>query len=200
MRVVVVSGPKPILTPADLPGKHEGDDAHLTALIAAAQAGIDGPTGWLGRALGEQTLDVFGWWCEGPIVLPYGPAIEVEGVFAASEDGTESEIDGATYRLRNGSVVFGESAIGAPWWRLPQHRIRYRAGYDGTVTGAVPANAKAAVMLLTRELQQTGSENGGLRSFSVDGAFEEAYNSPEQVQRSRNVTVENLLAPLRVYA
>ncbi len=62
MPVVVVSPPAPLVG-LDLLKQHlrvdgSDDDALITAYAAAAQGQIDGPAGWLGRAIGPQTLEL----------------------------------------------------------------------------------------------------------------------------------------------
>lgn len=186
MRVALIKAPDPIIQPKDVPGNHDGDDARVARLIASAQAMIDGPTGSLNRALGVQTIEVTTSCL--PRRLPYRPVIEIVSFETDGEAvaGVTVEVDG---RLNlPGLMPHGVTVI------------RYRAGCDEEKTGPVPANAKAAVSLMVQDLLAGGAEHGGLRSFNVDGAFSEAYNSPDQVQRGRNATVEALLAPLRVFA
>lgn len=113
--------------------------------------------------------------------------------------------DPATYRVIGGRLVVSTEAA---WVSRPNQRIRYRAGYGKTVVengteklvNDPPANAKAAIILMTVELLAQARADGGLRSFQVDGAFSEAYNNPDIVQKARSQAVENLLAPLRVFA
>ena len=186
MRVVVIVPPVPIATPQDVPGPHAGDDAMMAGLIAAAQARIDGPTGNINRALGLQTIEI-ATPCL-PRSIPYRPVLDLVSV----------EVDGVTV---DGVSVDREGHLS--YSGLMPHGaavIRYRAGYDGSVNGPVPANAKAAIVLMVQDMLAAQAPNGGLRSFDVDGAFSEAYNSPDQVQRSRGATIEGLLAPLRVFA
>src|SRR5579875_4153338 len=62
MFVAVITPPEPLVE-LDLAKQHlrvdDGDsDDLINAYIAAAQANIDGPGGWLGRAIGLQTLEV----------------------------------------------------------------------------------------------------------------------------------------------
>jgi hypothetical protein len=62
MRVVVITPPAPLVTwpDADKHLKLDGDETdrdYVQGLIAAATGHIDGPGGWLNRALGEQTLE-----------------------------------------------------------------------------------------------------------------------------------------------
>jgi hypothetical protein len=53
---------------------HGDDDDYITGLVAAAVAWLDGPAGWLGRALGVQTLELvtdrFGDYCRDWLDLP----------------------------------------------------------------------------------------------------------------------------------
>lgn len=185
MRVVVIKAPEPIIDPKDVPGKHDGDDAQVKALIASAQATIDGPTGWLNRALGVQTIEVATdcWPCR----VPYRPAIDIVlvEVGGVAVEGVTVTRDGCL--KVSGSIPSGETVI------------QYRAGYDGVTNGLVPANAKAAVSMMVQDLMAGAAEHGGLRSVNVDGAFTESYNSPDQVQRGRTASIEGLLSSLQVY-
>ena len=62
MSATVVTPPAPIVTleeaKAHLRVDHADEDALITAVVATATAWLDGPDGWLGRALGEQMLEV----------------------------------------------------------------------------------------------------------------------------------------------
>ena len=55
-------------------------------------------------------------------------------------------------------------------------------------------------MLMTQNLLAGFAADGGLRSYEVQGAFTEQYNSPELVARARTSTVDALLQPFRVYS
>lgn len=61
MSVTVISPPKSVLTleqaKRHLRVDHEDDDEYIADLIAVAVGWLDGPTGWLGRSLGMQTLE-----------------------------------------------------------------------------------------------------------------------------------------------
>ncbi len=58
----------------------DGDEENdlIQAYIAAAQATIDGPGGWLGRALGKQTIEYRTWLPE-PERLRHHPAVPARG-------------------------------------------------------------------------------------------------------------------------
>src|SRR5690606_38610874 len=118
MTIRVIVPPAPIVTAGDIPGDHAADDAMVAAIIAAAQESIDGPTGWLGRSLGEQTLEYYGNCL--PCRLPLRPIIEVEAV----------TVDGETVALPvwrdDGTLTWPAGARGG------DVVITYRAGYNGT--------------------------------------------------------------------
>ncbi|MBB3937678.1 hypothetical protein [Aureimonas phyllosphaerae] len=184
---MVIDEPALIATPADMPGAHAANDPLMTLMIAAAQAHIDGPPGWLGRCLGVQTLEWSGCDWPWPVVLPYPPLIEVLSVHFINPAGVEQTLPVADLT----ELVDLPDVRG----RMGDVRIRYRAGYEEP-----PASAKAAVILMAMGLASTTEANGGLRAFTVDGAFSRQFNSPEVVARVRTQAVENLLQPLRVYA
>ena len=110
MRVAVITPPTPILTAAQAKAhlRVEGDaeDAYITDLIAVATAWIDGPDGWLGRALGVQVLEAVlpsdRW--RGERRLPLPPLVEIVSETPAD--------DGATIvRYRAG---YADGAVPAP--------------------------------------------------------------------------------------
>lgn len=185
MRVVVIVPPAPIATPADIPGGNTGD-ALLLLMISAAQAEIDGPTGWLGRALGPQTLELTAdeWPCE----LPYPPFLEL---VSASVDGVP---------------VAGVTVSSAGRLRLPDGApagevvLRWRAGYDGTKTPMVPANAKAAVILSTNMLRSLNRDDVFVEQEQVNGVGSTTWTVSKDVSEAIERTIGNLLAPLRVWS
>jgi hypothetical protein len=142
-RVFVVEPPEPVLTPADIAGDHAADDATVAALIAAATAEIDGPGGWLGRAIGPQTIEVRteGFFrCNG-LMLPYPPIIEVVSLIYVDENDVEQTISAVDYALA-GQRLYAKSTFTYPTIGPDYEgvRIRYRSGYDGAIgSGSPPA-------------------------------------------------------------
>lgn len=185
MRVVVVTPPEPVVS-LDEAKDHlrvEGgdDDAVITGMIAAATAHIDGPSGWLGRAIGVQTLEArIDTFDLGGTVLPYPPVISVTSVKYVDPAGVEQTLAG-------GYEVLGEQI--APVWgtawpsiRTTREavRVRYQAGYS-----TLPAPIRAAILLMVGDLHRNRGEAViGIISASV----------------AMSTTVANLLAPYRVYA
>ncbi|MDO7841083.1 head-tail connector protein [Sphingomonas immobilis] len=187
MRTFVVIPPAPVVAweEADQHLHLDGDtdqQAEVEAMIAAATGTLDGPTGWLGRALGAQTLearlDNFG--C-GSIRLPYPPMIEIVSVKYVDSAGVEQTVADGNYELLGESLV---SSYGVSW-ATPRNqreavRIRYRAGYEATL----PAQIRAAILLMVGDLYANRATAGPTQFGAVP----------------MSTTVENLLAPLRVWA
>lgn len=175
MTVVVITPPEPVVTFEEV-AKHLGDvpaedKAYVEALTAAATAWIDGPDGWLGRAIGVQLLE----YCDdapcSPIVrLPYPPIIEIVEAYSG-----EDPLPVDQYQPGAPSIGFGMAlGSGSPL------RIRYWAGYgtrdetdpDKWVNTAPPP-IKVAIMMLvaqwynTRENVITGTITSAM-PFAVD--------------------------------
>lgn len=206
MSIRVIDRPEPLLAPSDVPGDHAGDDHNVAGLIASATEEFDGPNGLLQRSIGPQTLELTvgramldG--CDaGDYRLPLPPLIAVEAVVAVSEDGVETILDPAGYVVRGIGTDDGRLRLRDAWPSSAEElRIRFRAGYDGDVTPSVPSRVKTAVLLSVQNYQAGADVTGGTRSFQVDGAFTESFNSPEQAQRTRNATISGLVAPLRIF-
>lgn len=183
MRVLVVTPPGPAVSLAQakqhLRVDSDDEDALIAALIEAATAHIDGPDGWLGRAIGSQTLEARGDVFRDAMRLPYGPVIDIVTVKHLDEDGHELTVLPADYELR-GSIL--GSAFGCRWPSVAAHgeavRIQYRAGYE-----KVPAAITAAILLMVGDLYRNPT------SVSA-GAVSKVPMS---------TTVENLLNPFRVW-
>ncbi|QRY68192.1 hypothetical protein JVX98_28305 [Ensifer sp. PDNC004] len=209
----VLSGPAPIATPADIAGKHTANDPAIIALIAAVQAEIDGPVGWLGRALGVQklefTTDRFpgrdpGAWDFSlfPKVIPSTIAITFR-----NRDGVEQTIDPSNFRLAEDRYIDFRRGFQFPATECAPDAVKiiYEAGYNGTPvanggTGDVPANAKVAVVLGVQQMKAIGAENLFLRSEEVEGVGTFQYTVSEQAGEIIRKATDRLLSGLRVYA
>lgn len=143
---------------------------------------IDGPKGWLDRAIFSQTLelrqDVF----DSPTELPYGPPTSITSVKYLDENGTEQTLASNQYVLTNAGKL--ELAYNVSWPNIRGDvegvRIRYVVGY-----ATLPPAILAAILLMVgdlyafRETAQVGSIAGKIPM------------SP---------AVENLLAPYRIWS
>lgn len=132
------------------------DDTYLQALIDVATANIDGPEGWLGRAIRQQELelttnrfpDATDVGRPGPVKLPMPTLISVDAVTYTATDGTTATI-----------TDFREFGVGAPYggYILPalssswpsvlgdagSVRIAFTAGYE-----TIPKSIKHAILLM----------------------------------------------------
>lgn len=209
MTVRVLIPPDPIVTPDEVPGG--ADSAMVQAMIQAVTETIDGPNGWLGRALGEQTLELSGCSfsdmadCHGGILLPYPPLIEVETVTYLDSNGDEQDVDTDAWRVANGKLWL---ASGSTWPAIGTYpdavRIRYRAGYDGVDqdsggTGDVPVAATQAIILSVQHMMTVGSENLFLSSDEVAGIGKRQYIVSDAASALIKKTSDLLLAGLRIY-
>jgi hypothetical protein len=207
MAIRVIVPPAPLLTPTDIVGAHAADDARITLLIAAAQREIDGPDGWLGRALGPQTLEAsavgFEWqaWR-----LPCPPVIEVlsiqyrdaaDNLLTVPEDIWEVRDDGVWLKAgrRWPRGRFCEGAV----------RVRYRAGYDGVAvddggTGPIPAEVKVALQLTVQYAMSIGIENLFVRSEEVEGVGTTTYTVSSAAGDLIRGAADRYLSRLRIYS
>lgn len=198
MTVRVISGPAPIVTPADVPGSHAADDAQITAYIAAVQAGIDGPTGWLGRSLGEQVLEITrAGFCRG-IPLPYAPVLSMESVKYRDPNGVEHTVTDTNYRATVDTLIFGAGyAFPATECAPDAVTISYKAGYAAS---DVPASAKQAVIIGVQHLKALASDQSlFLRSEDVEGIGSFTYTVSEAAGLVIKEATESLLRSLRTY-
>lgn len=203
----VVSPPEPIVAPADIAGSHGANDAKVMAAIAAVTEEIDGPTGWLGRALGPQTLELRLDCFDGrEIDLPCPPVIgDVVVKFLDADLVEQTFADAGFELLARGALRLKNSAS---WPATGRHeeavRIQYRAGYDGEDiadggTGAVPTRVKQAIIVMVQDLLATKAENLFLRSEEVEGIGTRQFTVSEQAGAIIRRTADRLLQGLRVY-
>lgn len=195
----VISGPAPIATSADIPGDHDEADPAVTRMIAAAQRTIDGPSGWLGRALGKQTLEMWleGFPCDGSVLL-CGPVIGPISVKYLDREEVEQTVDSAMYRNAGNDLLFKQGFRAPSTACAPDAvRIRYEAGYE---SADVPPEAKEAVILMALYAKAIGVENLHLRSEDVEGVGTFQYTVSDQAGAVINKSVASLLSGLRVFA
>ncbi|WP_103728924.1 head-tail connector protein [Novosphingobium sp. HII-3] len=190
MRPIVVTPPEPVVTleeaKAHLRVRHSAEDDLILSYIDAATGTIDGPDGWLGRALGRQTLEIrypafgtCGW-----IALPYPPAVEVESIQYVDAAGEAATLDPDQYELSGAMIrpVWPHSFPAAAWRGAAGEtvRIRWTAGYD-----TLPAPIRAAILLMVGDLY-------AFRETAVVGAT--------SADVPMSLTVQRLLSPFRVFS
>lgn len=144
VKVVVPPAVEPLLV-ADIHEQANADpdvdDAgYVTMLIEDARQALDGPTGWLGRCLITQTLELTLDQFPGrKIELLYPPLQEVLSVKYTDAAGVEQTIDAADYKLVNASDNSNPYIVPAYGKNWPATRceeaavrVRYKAGYGDT--------------------------------------------------------------------
>jgi uncharacterized phiE125 gp8 family phage protein len=167
------------------------DDALIETYVRAAIDSLDGPGGWLGRALMPQTLELrLDTFPAGGVRLPCPPLIAVTGVAYLDGSDVLQTLSASTYQVLGAG---GERparialAPGAAWPATSQAaeavRITYQAGHLDTASppeGRLPYAIKAALLLMIGDLY-------AVRESVVVGA-----------PVARSPTVEALLHPKRV--
>lgn len=203
----VTNPSQPIVTPGEVPGSHLMNDPAIAAMIAAVTAEIDGPDGWLGRALGLQTLELrLECWPTGMHRLPCPPVVGVSSVKYFDADDAERPVDGAFYAATGGYLYF------KPAWSRPALGcvpypviISYQAGYNGTSisaggTGSLPAQVKQAIILSVQNLRSMSKEDLFLKAEEVEGIGRTEYVVSEQANKLIRSATDSLLSGLRVYS
>lgn len=199
MRVRVVTPPAAVISldkaKAHLKVESDDDNDLITGYVEAAISHLDGPDGWLGRALGLQTLEAI---CDdfrgdgcGVIRLPLPPLAEIDSVKYTDADGVEQTVDVSDYVVVEAHSV--RPAYGAAW-PTPRNfaesvRIRYQAGYPlGDGDGApsvIPGPIRAALLLMIGDLYAN-------RRTTLDGQ--------PTAEIKMSTTVEALLTPFRIWS
>lgn len=203
-RTVVITPPLPVLRAEDvkaaIPALAGVADALLDGLIATATEEIDGPTGWLGRAIGRQTLELrcsafpsAGAWLR----LPYPPFVSVSEIAFTAPGGADGVVAADVYRVRDGMIGL---APGKSWPAVACEpgsvRIRFLAGY---ANDALPAAVKSALSLRVSELNHVAAADPALKKEVVEGVGSLEWDRTiERPAISR--AVEALLSRLRDYS
>jgi uncharacterized phiE125 gp8 family phage protein len=184
MGVVVVTPPVHDLdldlVKAHLRVDHDDDDALIGAYVDAAVSAIDGPRGWLNRAVWPQTLRFTADTLCRPFRLPHGPVIAVDEIEYVASDGT------ATAWADDDWMVTADDRIvlkhGAVWPSLRGDAdgvsVTYQAGFAD-----VPKAIQSALLLMVGDLWMN-------RETAVVGTV--------SAEIKMSATVSELLAPYRI--
>ncbi|WIW88966.1 head-tail connector protein [Sphingobium sp. V4] len=197
MRVTVVIPPQPVVTWAEAKEhlRLDSDDEKVIveAMIAAATEHLDGPSGYLGRALGLQTLEMFlPSFGVMSIAFPVLPAVDVVSVEYVDGNGETAILEAEDFEL-SGSLLrptWPRSWPSAQWHGCDGEpvRIRYRAGYAvnpdaDPVVSNIPAPIRAAILLMVGDLYRNRATVAVSNTYAVP----------------MSTTVAALLQPYRVY-
>ncbi|WP_404711490.1 head-tail connector protein [Sphingomonas sp. MMS24-J13] len=203
MRAVVITPPGPVVTYEQAVarlklGGGDGERADVDGMIAAATGIIDGPDGYLGRAIGVQTIEArFDHFCHqdqlrcGEIILPFPPLIELVSVSYIDGSGAVQTVDPSAYEMLGQTLVpaFG-TAWPTPRWQRESVRVRYRAGYPAT--NADPPVSTVPPAIITAILLMVGDLYRFRETVMAGSAKTEAI--------PMSTKVETLLGPFRVFA
>lgn len=199
MAVILIDPPSSVVSMEEakkhLHVDHDDDDELIQGFIDAATAWLDTPAGWLGRALGVQTLELIAsGFCTLPdsnsISLPYLPVLEIVSVTYIDIQGAKQQISADAYELEIGGL---RPVFGSDWPAVRSQsdavRIRYKSGYakpdpanSGTWVNDIPRPIKIAILMLVAQWY----------------AVREPINIGNIVN-DLPFTVEALLQPFRVY-
>lgn len=151
MQVSVVDAPDPLIAWPDIKGHlradSDDDQTLVEGYIAAATSWLDAPNGWLGRAIGQQTLKVtlpdFGTLDCAP--LPFGPVTGSVTIVYFDGAGQEQTLAPTGYQVVGGDSI--APAAGNSWPTAADRpdaiSITYGVGYE-----QVPPAILQAIMLL----------------------------------------------------
>lgn len=210
--LTVIAPAEAIMTPSQVSADFADGNAAIVGMIAAAVEELDGPGGWLGRAIGPQTLELTArcfaeiTLADGTIRLPCPPVSAITHVKYIDSDGVLQTFSAANYVLAGRILAL---VPGASWPSGGDYvnaaQIRYVAGYNGTPvtdsggTGDVPERIKAVVRDLV--LAQYASDNADplLKADKVEGVGEQQFFGSNTVQRLVDETAGRKLAGLRVW-
>jgi uncharacterized phiE125 gp8 family phage protein len=153
MRTIVITPPQPVVSWADIDqhlalGGDTSRQSYVEGLAAAATAMIDGPRGWLGRAIGEQVLEArFNSFACTDLMLPYPEIQTILSVKYIDPDGIEQTMDPADFEVA-GRVLFPKWGTAWPATRGTHEavKVRYQAGYLD-----VPEPIKRAILTMTAD-------------------------------------------------
>lgn len=198
MQVLVVEPPESAVTLAEAKAQsrvlHSAEDALITLYVDAATKHLDGPDGWLGRAIMPQTLELRAPLPCHAIRLPLPPLISLASVTYLDRDEVEqtAELDDFYLCGAEGNILTPTGDT--PAWaggstRANALTVQYQAGYVADpeadpLVADVPEPIKAAILLMAADLYRHRE------TFTTASAVSSVPMS---------LTVERLLAPYRVF-
>jgi uncharacterized phiE125 gp8 family phage protein len=156
------------------------EDLLLESYIEAVIGHLDGPDGWLGRALVQRTythrVDHFDF---DAVRLPYPPVILIASVKYRDATGVDHTVDPDTYELDGREFRFLTNAVRpTSYYSARPAVIAYRAGYE-----VLPAPIRIAVLMMVADLYRNRESTAAVTMSKVP----------------MSASVENLLFPFRVF-
>lgn len=177
-----------------------GDDALITALIAAAVGALDGWSGILGRALMTQTWrQDFSCFSE-RLDLPLAPVASVTSVGYYDGDNTLQSVDASDWALLadgRGSYVrrLPTGTWPSVYDRPDPVRVTFVAGYGNW--SDLPAPIRQAVILMTAKLYALAKADPILQVEVVEGVGRQEWRGGEALAGVIDGAAAALVAPYR---
>jgi phage conserved hypothetical protein, phiE125 gp8 family len=180
VRVAVVTAPDPVVTldqaKAHLRVDHAEDDELIEGLVAAATQWIDAPAGWLGRAIGRQTLEVtVDGLCDAGVALPFPPISAVESVTYLDAAGEEAILADTAWRIGGTSLrplLLPARGVSFPAVATGGDSVTVRI-VCGWPTDEVPRPIRQAILLMVggwyEDREATSREGRSAVPFGVEG-------------------------------
>ncbi|ETR75910.1 hypothetical protein X566_20115 [Afipia sp. P52-10] len=176
-------------------------DAVVAAYIRAATMQIDAWSGFLGRALIEQTWTLYLPCFARHLPLPIPPARSIESIKYVDPEGVEQTLDPERYTLLPGAPETVIAAYGQSW---PAHRLQpdavriaFVCGY-GPDGSAVPENIRMAICLQVSALRSLSERNLFLSEDTVEGIGTQRFVVSAAAGNALSSAAQALLEPYRV--
>ncbi len=206
MHFAVVTPPAAIVTLAEAKGflgiSGTGDDAVLMMLIEAAQAQIEPPNGFTGRAFGIQVIEATFERCEWAdcgLRLWYPPFISIVSVTYLDAAGDEQTLPADCYKTSDWGAFTIIAPVSSGSWPTDATgtiRVRYQAGYAGTDPQLKPA--KMAIILGVQETRSL-ARDVLLKREVTDGVGATEWHVPDTATSLMKTAAERLLQGYKVY-
>lgn len=219
--VTVITPPDPVLDVETVRSRlglsvNDGDGADLAAYIATATAVLDAPDGWLGRAIGQQTLE----WALPSLTnpntfdsiynfqhfhnsytyregfdLPFPPITTISSITYLDQNGVMQTIDPSLYSVAERRL---RPIYGTLW---PSGRIydgsvkiRYVAGYE---TAKIPQPIIQAIVLMVGKMKSMLAPDMLVKTETVAGVGSTTWSAADLPMYDQ--AINNLLSPYRVF-
>lgn len=142
------------------------DDPDIIDMVAAATGEIEGPNGWLGRAIMPQTLAVVLDRLEA-VRLPMPPTLEVLSVEILDDAGDATLMDEAAWRLVPDAPHMRLEPAPLATWPASRAIVTFRAGYEtpeGEPVNKELATIRSWVRMRLTDLYANGGTTSNLRT------------------------------------
>lgn len=127
--------------------EHVDDDDLITLYAQGVTSWLDGPAGWMGHALGPQTLsaELCAPASRREIPLPFPPVTSIEEITWVDASGETQTVPDDEYELFANRVRLTPGSA----WRARLLTVKFIAGY---AANSLPKDIAAAILLMTGDL------------------------------------------------